>query len=131
MERYYAIVRKEADSDFGVEFPDLPGCFTAGSDLDEVAAESAEALRFHLDGLREEGLEVPQASSLAEVTAKASGADFFAVLGVDAAPAEAQRVRVNITIEERLLRRIDSVVGQRRRSAFLEAAARDALERGT
>ena len=40
---YIALLRKEADSDYGVEFPDLPGCVTAGISLDDAAAMAREA----------------------------------------------------------------------------------------
>jgi predicted RNase H-like HicB family nuclease len=44
---YIAIVHKEADSDFGVSFPDFPGCITAGRTLDEAKDMAAEALTGH------------------------------------------------------------------------------------
>ena len=51
MTDYIALIRKEAGSDFGVSFPDLPGCATAGKDLDEALAFAREALALHLKGL--------------------------------------------------------------------------------
>ena len=52
MRHYIALIHKDADSDYGVSFPDLPGVITAGSDLDEVRKMAAEALAFHLKGWR-------------------------------------------------------------------------------
>ncbi len=52
---YIAYVRKDADSDYGVEFPDVPGCITAGRTLDEARAMAAESLAGHLAVLEEEG----------------------------------------------------------------------------
>jgi len=43
MRHYIALIHKDADSDYGVSFPDLPGVITAGSDLDEARAMAAEA----------------------------------------------------------------------------------------
>ena len=49
MPNYIALIRKADDSDYGVEFPDLPGCITAGRDLDETFAFAREALALHLE----------------------------------------------------------------------------------
>jgi len=51
MPHYIALVHKEGDSDFGVSFPDFPGCVTAGATLDEAARMAREALELHIEGL--------------------------------------------------------------------------------
>ena len=48
---YIALIHKDADSEYGVSFPDLPGCISAGATLDEARAMAAEALAMHLEGL--------------------------------------------------------------------------------
>ena len=123
---YIALIRKEADSDFGVEFPDLPGCVTAGSTLDEAAVMAREALALHLEGLVEEGEAVPEASSLDEVTTLAVSAGAVPIL-VPAPRLKSRVVRVNITVDETLLAQIDEAAGPGERSAFLAQAARSAL----
>ncbi len=123
---YIALIRKEADSDFGVEFPDMPGCVTAGSTLDEAAAMAREALALHLEGLVEEGEAVPEASSLEEVTILATSAGAVPIL-VPAPRLKSRAVRINITVDEGLLAQIDEVAGPGERSAFLAQAARSAL----
>jgi predicted RNase H-like HicB family nuclease len=50
---YIALLRKEKDSDFGVDFPDFPGCITAGKTLEEAHKGASEALRFHIKGMLE------------------------------------------------------------------------------
>src|ERR1035441_6271666 len=50
---YIAYLHKDKNSDFGVSFPDFPGCITAGSSLDEARAMAAEALALHVAGMRE------------------------------------------------------------------------------
>ena len=55
MAHYIALIHKDADSDYGVSFPDLPGVVTVGSDLDEARRMATEALAFHLEGLAEDG----------------------------------------------------------------------------
>jgi predicted RNase H-like HicB family nuclease len=64
---YIALIHKDADSDYGVSFPDFPGCITAGSTLDEARAMAAEALAFHIEGMREDGQKIPSPSPLAAV----------------------------------------------------------------
>ena len=44
MKYFYAVVHKDADSAFGVEFPDLPGCFSAADDLENILPNACEAL---------------------------------------------------------------------------------------
>ena len=57
--KYAAVIHKEDTSDYGVSFPDFPGCVTAGSTLDEAYAMAKEALQFHIDGLVEDGEKFP------------------------------------------------------------------------
>lgn len=129
MERYVAILRKTRGSDYGVEFPDLPGCITAGATLEEARAMAAEALRFHLDGLREDGQAIPSSCGLDKIEHKLRGRkgdDFYALVEIDAERAEPKIVRVNITLEEKLLSEIDSAATAEglTRSGFLAEAAR-------
>jgi predicted RNase H-like HicB family nuclease len=84
---YIALIHKDADSDCGVSFPDLPGVITAGSNLDEARRMAAEALAFHLQGMAEDGEAVPDPSSLEEIMAIAENKDGVAVL-IDAPEAE-------------------------------------------
>jgi predicted RNase H-like HicB family nuclease len=87
MKKYVAVLRKTPSSDFGVEFLDLPGCFSAGSTLEEAKAMASEALRFHLDGLAEDDAEVPQPSDLDAVEhmlRETRGKDFYALVEVEA-----------------------------------------------
>ena len=80
MAHYIALIHKDADSDYGVSFPDLPGVITAGSNLDEARKMATEALAFHLEGLAEDGEAVPEPSSLEEIMAIAENRDGVAVL---------------------------------------------------
>ena len=83
MRHYIALIHKDANSDYGVSFPDLPGVISAGRTLDEARAMAAEALAFHLEGLAEDGEAVPEPSTLEEIMAVAENKDGVAVL-VDA-----------------------------------------------
>ncbi|MBC7818478.1 MAG: type II toxin-antitoxin system HicB family antitoxin [Planctomycetaceae bacterium] len=62
----YAIVIEKAANNYSAYVPDLPGCVATGGTVEEVTSEIAEAIQFHLDGLREDGLEIPEPSSLCE-----------------------------------------------------------------
>lgn len=62
----YAIVIEKTATGFSAYAPDLPGCIATGGDKREVESEMKSAIRFHIDGLKEDGLPVPQATSIAE-----------------------------------------------------------------
>lgn len=67
MRHYIGLIHKEAESDFGVSFPDFPGLVTAGATLDEACIMGEQALAFHVDGLVEDGEAIPSPSSLEEL----------------------------------------------------------------
>jgi predicted RNase H-like HicB family nuclease len=62
----YAIVIEKAKSNYSAYVPDLPGCVATGDSIEEVKQEIAEAIAFHLEGLREENLPIPLPSSLTD-----------------------------------------------------------------
>jgi predicted RNase H-like HicB family nuclease len=62
----YAIVIEKAADNYSAYVPDLPGCVATGATVDEVEAEIGEAIRFHIEGLEEDGLPVPAPSAIAE-----------------------------------------------------------------
>ena len=89
MNAYIALIHKEPDSDFGVSFPDLPGCVTAGSTLDEARTFAAEALGVHLDALADDGETMPPPSTFEAIMADPENRDALAVLVEAAEPAAA------------------------------------------
>jgi predicted RNase H-like HicB family nuclease len=72
---YIALLRKDPDSDFGVDFPDFPGCITAGSTLEETRAMAHEALEGHIACMVELGQTIPGPSSLEAVMADPENAE--------------------------------------------------------
>ena len=62
----YAIVIEQAEGNYSAYVPDLPGCVVTGSTIEEVETEMREAIEFHLEGLREDGLAIPAPSSQVE-----------------------------------------------------------------
>ena len=62
----YAIVIEKTDRNYSAYVPDLPGCVATGDSRAVVEAEIRDALRFHIDGLKEDGLPVPGPTSIAD-----------------------------------------------------------------
>jgi predicted RNase H-like HicB family nuclease len=62
----YAIVIEQAEGNYSAYVPDLPGCVATGATVEEVEKEIRAAIRFHIEGLKEDGLPVPRPSSIAE-----------------------------------------------------------------
>lgn len=132
MRQYIALIHKDPESDYGVSFPDLPGCVTAGLDLDDARAMAEEALSLHLDGMAEDGEPIPEPSSLEAVMADRENRDAVAIL-VKAPPATTKAVRVNMTIPEDELEQIDKFAAEQgyTRSGFLLHAAKKAMREAT
>ncbi len=62
----YGVVIEKADGNHSAYVPDLPGCVATGRTLEEVEREIREAIGFHIEGLREDGLLVPEPTSICE-----------------------------------------------------------------
>lgn len=128
MRHFIALIHKDADSDFGVSFPDLPGVISAGTTLDEARTMATEALAFHLEGLAEDGEAVPEPSSLEEIMANRENKDGVAVL-IQAPAADVKSVRINITMPADVLDQIDRYAEREgfTRSGFLAQAAKKVM----
>jgi len=59
----YAIVIEKGENNFGAYVPDLPGCVAVGDSIEETRREIQEAIAFHIEGLRADGLAIPEPSS--------------------------------------------------------------------
>ena len=64
MTDYIALIHKEPGSDYGVSFPDFPGCVTAGRTLDEAKREAFDALALHIEGMLQDGEALPAPTAL-------------------------------------------------------------------
>jgi predicted RNase H-like HicB family nuclease len=129
MTNYIALIHKDADSEFGVSFPDLPGCVSVGATLEEARINAEEALALHVDGMIEEGDTLPTPSTLDEVMANPVNRD-GAVIVVPLKTAQTRTVRVNITLPERTLRDIDAYAESHgfTRSGLLARAAKRMID---
>jgi predicted RNase H-like HicB family nuclease len=133
VKQYIAVVEKDPDSAFGVWFPDVEGCFSAGDTLDEASSNAAAALRQHVEALESAGRPVPTARPTDEVMrdkdvrkSVSKGAILFAVpLLSDAG----RTVRINVSLDKGLVEQIDTAASKRglTRSAFLAQAAREKI----
>ena len=62
----YAVVIEKTNGNYAAYVPDLPGCVATGATVAEIEAEIQSAIRFHIEGLRENGLPIPEPVSRAE-----------------------------------------------------------------
>jgi predicted RNase H-like HicB family nuclease len=129
MRNYIGLIHKDAESDYGVSFPDFPGVITAGIDLDEARRMAEEALNFHVEGMIEDGEALPEPSSLEAIMQDPDNRDGVAVL-VALKNRSAKAVRLNITLPEDVLRAIDaySQAHGLTRSGFLAQAAKRQIQ---
>ena len=125
MTHYFAVVHQEGDSAYGVHFPDVPGCFAAADDQDDLAREAASALALHL-----EDEIAPTSRSISEIrndkAVLADVADGAFLLAVPLVQISGRTVKANITMDAGLLGAVDEAAKRLglTRSAFLADVAR-------
>ena len=117
-----ALIYKEDGSDYGIAFPDFPGCITAAPTLVEAKAEAKEALLVHIEVMKEVGESIPAPSTLDDVMQEKEYRDAVAFL---VEVPSSRSVRVNVTFTEESLAMIDRRARRSHltRSAFLAKAA--------
>jgi len=127
--QYIGLIHKDAGSEYGVSFPDFPGCITAGKSLEEARLMAQEALNLHVEGMIADGESLPAASTLDEILADPDNAGTVAVLTVTP-PRSSKAIRLNVTLPEDVLTRIDDYARKHglSRSGFLAQAAKQVLE---
>ncbi|HZU89282.1 MAG TPA: type II toxin-antitoxin system HicB family antitoxin [Stellaceae bacterium] len=130
---YPAIISKHEDTDYGVVFLDFPGCITTGETIREAAEMALEALSLHVEGMVENSEPLPEPSPpdapLPDWLADLPDHTVARVL----IPVEirGRAVRVNITLDEGLLARLDKAARAEgeTRSGFIARAVRERLAR--
>lgn len=124
---YIALVEEAEEGGYGVSFPDLPGCVSGGDDMDDAVSNAAEALSLHLNGMVEDGDDLPSSRSLNQVDGdlgKPAGRFVYASVSAEV---EDGNERVNVYLPKSLLRQIEAFgdrSGIDNRSTFLRLAAR-------
>ena len=121
---YIAYLHKDKSSDFGVSFPDFPGCITAGKTLEEAHKMAAEALALHIAGMVEDGDANPEPSTLDDLTEDPAREGAVAFL-VHVEPETERTVRINITAREKQVEEIDKLANEAglTRSAYMVQSA--------
>ncbi len=120
---YVGVLSKEDGTHYGVDFPDFPGCVTAGRTVAETLALAEEVLEFHVEGMLEHGEDIPEPTPLDQVDVD-DGIPFLVPLVL-----KRKAKRINITVNEGTLEQIDEYAKANglTRSAFLVEAAREAM----
>jgi predicted RNase H-like HicB family nuclease len=104
IKKYIAVINKENGKQYGVIFPDFLGCVTVGKNLEEAKEMAQEALQFHIDGMLQDGEDLPKTKTLDEIKKKYKKAEIFLVVAVKI---KTKATRINISIDEKLLRKLD------------------------
>lgn len=126
---YPIYVHKEEGTAYGASFPDFPGCFAASDDLQGLPSAAQEAAEAHF-GADDEPIPAPSTPE-----AWAGNADFaggyWMLVEIDLAKVRSKAIRLNISLAEGLLHRIDATAKSRgqSRSAFLATAAEHEMAR--
>jgi predicted RNase H-like HicB family nuclease/uncharacterized protein (DUF1778 family) len=122
---YIAFLYKDSNSDFGVVFPDFPGCVTAGETLQEAKAMASEALQFHIEGMLEDGEEIPNPSTLDQLSQHEDIEGSVAFLVPAILPGK--QVRFNVSARENQLAVIDQAAAEAglTRSAYMVLSSID------
>ena len=106
--KYPVVIHKDENSDYGVTFPDLPGCFSAGKTIEEAIDNAHEAAECHIEGILMDSEPVPVAASVEKHKGNPDFRDgIWALVEVDLSRLSLKSKRVNITMPERLLNALD------------------------
>jgi predicted RNase H-like HicB family nuclease len=133
--RFPVALHTDDGKNYGVTVPDIPGCFSAGSNEDEALDNAREAILGHLELLAEFGEDIPTANSIAE---HRTNTDFegavWGFIDIDVTPFLGKAEKINITVPRLVLRQIDKYVKEhpneaRSRSAFLSEAALERMRK--
>ena len=130
MTHYIALVHKDTDSSFGVQFPDVPGCFSAADDMDDLIGNATEALSLWAeDEVPPEPRSHGALLSDKDITAELAAGAFL--ISVPLVSNDTRVVSANISLERGMLKAIDEAAKRRKltRSAFLAQAARREIGR--
>ena len=124
----YAAVMEQTDAGgFGVWFPDFPGCVSHGEDPLFAAQGAKKALARRLQLMAENGEAIPQPTP-AEAVELPDVPGYVFLVEADVPAAKVSYMRLNVTLPEALVRRIDAVAGGNR-SGWLATAANEQLKR--
>jgi predicted RNase H-like HicB family nuclease len=130
-ETFYALIHSDQAGHYGLSFPDAPGVIAAGTSVEDTVAAGRKALRSNFNALEDEGLPLPRPRSLDALLAdpdfRTDRSDALAVIALEPAPRTGRSIRINISIDEFALERIDDLArrkGLTRSRLLVEGALR-------
>ena len=107
--KYPVVIHKDKNSDYGVTFPDIPGCFSVGTSIEEALTMSQEAAECHIEGMLLDSEPIPVPTSIESHRDNPDYKDgLWALVDIDISKLSLKAKRVNITIPERLLNTVDN-----------------------
>lgn len=124
--KYPVFLEKDSSSDYGVTVPDLPGCFSAGSSIEEAFENAQEAILTHVEGLLIDNEVIPHPNSIELLKGQIHSDNIvWGLVNVDLAKLSKEVKRVNVTFPENILSKIDSFAEREgeTRSGLLATAA--------
>lgn len=124
--QYPIFIHKDENSDYGVIVPDLPGCFSAGSTIEEAIKNAHEAIECHLEGLLLDNESIPLKKPVEQHLEDPDFKDgVLAMVEIDISKISGKTTRINVSLPERFLKQIDEYTQQHggNRSGFLVDAA--------
>lgn len=124
--QYPIFIHKDDNSDYGVIVPDLPGCFSAGSTIEEAIKNAHEAIECHLEGLLLDNESIPLKKSVEYHLEDPNFKDgVLAMVEIDFSKISGKTTRINVSLPERFLKQLDEYTKQHggNRSGFLVDAA--------
>ena len=130
--KYAVYAERDPGSDWGVAVPDLPGCFSAGASIEEAFDNAREAILTHVEGLLMDDEVVPTPTSIEELRKFSPKASYtWGIVDVDLSGLSKAVKRVNITLPENILGKIDAYAEREgeTRSGFLAEAALEYIAR--
>ena len=126
--RYIALIHGDDEPDFGVSFPDFPGCVSDGDTVEEAIRRGREALAFHIENMAEDGEEIPAPRARSEIEASPDMAEWLEgarMVDIDVA----DRPPVVAPVDDRLVRDVGGIFG-RRLARFVESSVVPDLPEG-
>jgi predicted RNase H-like HicB family nuclease len=130
--RYPVVIHKDEHSDYGVSVPDIPGCYSAGSNYDDALTNVIEAIECHLEGLLMDNESIPVGSTIDHwINEEDFQGGVWAFIDIDLSQISGKAKRINITIPERILNLIDLYSKNhalKNRSSFLTDSALSYIE---
>jgi len=130
---YVALIHRDPDSAYGVSFPDLPGCYSAGDTLDEATRNAIEGLGAFVRWMESDGEHIPAPRTPDDIAADPKLADDLVGATLVLIPLVrdlGSTTRINVSLDLGLLEAIDAEARQRKqtRSAFISSAVRKELQ---